>query len=63
MRGKWSVWLKKLSDLSVALATIGQRGGGFAMTHGRGHGAKHDSGLDPREPPKGDAEGEIYSIR
>ncbi len=41
----------RLIDLSAELRGVGERSGAFAMPRGRGDGATHPAGPDPREAP------------
>ena len=43
---------QRLFDFSGDLASLGERGGDFPLPHGRGDGAKHGAGPDPRGNPK-----------
>jgi error-prone DNA polymerase len=43
---------QRLFDFSADLASLGELGGDFPLPHGRGDGAKHGAGPDPRDNPK-----------
>lgn len=43
---------QRLFDFSGDLAGLSERGGDFPLPHGRGDGAKHGAGPDPRDKPK-----------
>ena len=50
----------RLEDLSDLLRSVGERDEAFPIVHGRGDGATHPSGRDPRTGPGGRPVRDIY---